>query len=241
MPHADAASNDPSPHQPIRRFDVFAEYTRQARRENEKPQRAESFELKARAVMMQSHGRYGAVGGFRFPPEPKESHSLRNGGITHDGPIARSAAWQSGGTAHALEGGRGRGRRGGPGAPRRPGPGGPRLRPGRAAGALSRTRTSSRSPRPSTSTGSGQLGHPAPVDRRAVAGGAGLERRGPLPALERHPQQHPAAAGWRTTATSASSATRRATATATPSTGRAARSPASTATAGSCATSTTAR
>ena len=33
MPHADAASNDPSPNQPIRRFDVFAEYTRQERRE----------------------------------------------------------------------------------------------------------------------------------------------------------------------------------------------------------------
>ena len=30
--------------------------------------------------------------------------------------------------------------------------------------------------------------HPAPVDRRAVGGGAGLERRGPLSRLERHPQ-----------------------------------------------------
>ena len=33
MPKADAASTDPSPHQPIRRFEVFAEYTRQERRE----------------------------------------------------------------------------------------------------------------------------------------------------------------------------------------------------------------
>jgi hypothetical protein len=33
MPKADAASNEPSPNQPIRRFDVFAEYTRQERRE----------------------------------------------------------------------------------------------------------------------------------------------------------------------------------------------------------------
>jgi hypothetical protein len=37
MPRADAASNDPSPHQPIRRFDVFAEYTRQERREKGYP------------------------------------------------------------------------------------------------------------------------------------------------------------------------------------------------------------
>ena len=39
----------------------------------------------------------------------------------------------------------------------------------------------------------GQLGDPAPLDRRALARGSGLERPGPLLALERHPQQHPAA------------------------------------------------
>jgi hypothetical protein len=33
MSQVDAASSDPSPHQPIRRFDVFAEYTRQERHE----------------------------------------------------------------------------------------------------------------------------------------------------------------------------------------------------------------
>jgi hypothetical protein len=38
MPKADAASNDLSPHQPIRRFDVFAEYTRQERREKGFPE-----------------------------------------------------------------------------------------------------------------------------------------------------------------------------------------------------------
>jgi hypothetical protein len=38
MPHADAASKDPSPHRPIRRFDVFAEYTRQERREKGFPE-----------------------------------------------------------------------------------------------------------------------------------------------------------------------------------------------------------
>ena len=38
MPQADAASNDASPHQPIRRFDVFAEYTRQERREKGFPE-----------------------------------------------------------------------------------------------------------------------------------------------------------------------------------------------------------
>jgi hypothetical protein len=38
MPRADAASNEPSPTQPIRRFDVFAEYTRQERREKGFPE-----------------------------------------------------------------------------------------------------------------------------------------------------------------------------------------------------------
>ena len=38
MPQANAASNDDSPHQPIRRFDVFAEYTRQERREKGFPE-----------------------------------------------------------------------------------------------------------------------------------------------------------------------------------------------------------
>jgi hypothetical protein len=38
MPPANAASNDPFPNQPIRRFDVFAEYTRQERREKGVPE-----------------------------------------------------------------------------------------------------------------------------------------------------------------------------------------------------------
>ena len=38
MPPTNAASNDPSPNQPIRRFDVFAEYTRQERREKGFPE-----------------------------------------------------------------------------------------------------------------------------------------------------------------------------------------------------------
>ena len=37
MPHAETQSKEPSPHQPIRRFDVFAEYTRQERREKGVP------------------------------------------------------------------------------------------------------------------------------------------------------------------------------------------------------------
>jgi hypothetical protein len=40
MPQADTASNDLSPNQPIRRFDVFAEYTRQERREKGYPEDA---------------------------------------------------------------------------------------------------------------------------------------------------------------------------------------------------------
>src|SRR5215212_8213705 len=38
MPGADAASKEPSPNKPIRRFDVFAEYTRQERREKGLPE-----------------------------------------------------------------------------------------------------------------------------------------------------------------------------------------------------------
>ena len=38
MPQADSPSTDASPHQPIRRFDVFAEYTRQERREKGYPE-----------------------------------------------------------------------------------------------------------------------------------------------------------------------------------------------------------
>ena len=40
MPQADPAANDHSPNQPIRRFDVFAEYTRQERREKGFPEDA---------------------------------------------------------------------------------------------------------------------------------------------------------------------------------------------------------
>jgi hypothetical protein len=38
LPRADAASKEASPHQPIRRFDVFAEYTRQERRDKGVPE-----------------------------------------------------------------------------------------------------------------------------------------------------------------------------------------------------------
>jgi hypothetical protein len=38
MPQADPASTDVSPNNPIRRFDVFAEYTRQERREKGYPE-----------------------------------------------------------------------------------------------------------------------------------------------------------------------------------------------------------
>ena len=60
--------------------------------------------------------------------------------------------------------------------------------------------TTSTSPIPTSSpsiqasmAGSAQCAHPAPVDRRAVVGGAGVERAGPLSRVERHPQQSPAA------------------------------------------------
>ena len=77
---------------------------------------------------------------------------------------------------------------------------------------------------------------PAALGRRP-----GLERRRPVPGLERHPEQRADALARRGRPRQRRSATRPATATATPSTTRAGRSPASTATAASSATSTTAR
>ena len=82
---------------------------------------------------------------------------------------------------------------------------------------------------------------PAPVDRRALVGGPGLERPGPLSGLERHPQQPAAAlAGGRRPRERLPHA-RRTTATAIPSTSRAGSSRASTSRGASSATSTTAR
>ena len=68
---------------------------------------------------------------------------------------------------------------------------------------------------------------PAAVDRRAVVGGAGLERAGPLPRLERHPQQPATALARGRRPRQRLPAARRTTATATPSTSRAGSSPAS--------------
>ena len=73
-----------------------------------------------------------------------------------------------------------------------------------------------------------QQRHPAPVDRRAVVGGAGLECAGPLSRLERHPQQPAAALARGRRPRQRLPHARRTTATATPSTSRAGSSPAST-------------
>src|SRR5215831_10915153 len=42
-------------------------------------------------------------------------------------------------------------------------------------------------------SGAAQRTRPAPVDRRALVGGAGVERARPVPRLERHPKQSSAA------------------------------------------------
>ena len=86
-----------------------------------------------------------------------------------------------------------------------------------------------------------QQRHPAPVDRRPLGGGAGVERAGALPRVERHPEQPaaPLARGQRPG--ERLPACRRTTATATPSTSRAVSSPASTSRAAWSATRTTGR
>ena len=69
-----------------------------------------------------------------------------------------------------------------------------RLRPRRRADhVLHRSRRPHRRSRCSTACAQPNAADPAAVDRRALVGGAGVERPGPLPRLERHPQQPPAA------------------------------------------------
>ena len=73
MPHADTASHDPSPHQPIRRFDVFAEYTRQERREKGFPEdEAKGYGIwLAKVVASRRFGQSSAADGKK--PSKKEA------------------------------------------------------------------------------------------------------------------------------------------------------------------------
>jgi len=75
MPRADAASNDPSPHQPIRRFDVFAEYTRQERREKGFPEdQAKGYGIwLAKVVASRRFGQKTAA--ERTKPAPKRDRT----------------------------------------------------------------------------------------------------------------------------------------------------------------------
>jgi hypothetical protein len=74
MPHADAASKEPSPHQPIRRFDVFAEYTRQERRENGFPEdQAKGYGIwLAKVVASHRFGQKSSSDGKK--PSTKDAH-----------------------------------------------------------------------------------------------------------------------------------------------------------------------
>jgi hypothetical protein len=74
MPGADAASKEPSPHQPIRRFDVFAEYTRQERRENGFPEdQAKGYGIwLAKVVASHRFGQKSSSDGKK--PSTKDAH-----------------------------------------------------------------------------------------------------------------------------------------------------------------------
>src|SRR5215216_4793214 len=74
MPRADAESNDPSPHQPIRRFDVFAEYTRQERREKGFPKdEAKGYGIwLAKVVASRRFGQKSSSDGKK--PSKKDTH-----------------------------------------------------------------------------------------------------------------------------------------------------------------------
>jgi hypothetical protein len=74
MPHANAASNDASPHKPIRRFDVFAEYTRQERCEKGFPEdEAKGYGIwLAKVVASHRYGQKAASDGKQ--PSKKDEH-----------------------------------------------------------------------------------------------------------------------------------------------------------------------
>jgi hypothetical protein len=74
MAHADAASKEPSPHQPIRRFDVFAEYTRQERHENGFPEdEAKGYGIwLAKVVASRRFGQQSSSDGKK--PSTKDAH-----------------------------------------------------------------------------------------------------------------------------------------------------------------------
>jgi hypothetical protein len=74
MAHADAASNDPSPQHPIRRFDVFAEYTRQERHEKGFPEdQAKGYGIwLAKVVASRRFGQKSSSDGKK--PSTKDAH-----------------------------------------------------------------------------------------------------------------------------------------------------------------------
>ena len=74
MPRADSPSTDASPHQPIRRFDVFAEYTRQERREKGFPEdQAKGYGIwLAKVVASRRFGQKSSSDGKK--PSTKDAH-----------------------------------------------------------------------------------------------------------------------------------------------------------------------
>jgi hypothetical protein len=84
MPRADAGSNDPSPHQAIRRFDVFAEYTRQERHEKGYPEdEAKGYGVwLAKVVASRRFGQKSSSDGTKASKkdEPEEEPKFRSVG-----------------------------------------------------------------------------------------------------------------------------------------------------------------
>lgn len=74
MSRADATSGDASPNQPIRRFDVFAEYTRQERREKGYPEdQAKGYGIwLAKVVASRRFGQQSSADGKK--PRKTEAH-----------------------------------------------------------------------------------------------------------------------------------------------------------------------
>jgi hypothetical protein len=74
MPQAETQSKEPSPHQPIRRFDVFAEYTRQERREKGFPEdEAKGYGIwLAKVVASRRFGQKSSSDGAK--PSTKDTH-----------------------------------------------------------------------------------------------------------------------------------------------------------------------